>query len=293
MSKHNRISIIGAGPAGIATAIQLKRLGYDPQLFEKDQVGGLLWNANLVENYPGFPKGISGPKLIRLMEKHLKLLDIRVIFSNIEKIEPDEEGYFLSDGKKIWEMDFVVIASGTKPKPIPIDIVGNVQSYVHRDIKKLLNVSGKHIVIVGSGDAAFDHALNLSKRNKISIINRGDKINALPLLVERTLSVKEITYISNTSVYNITSQQSNCREVPFVIHCSLKNGDNLTIGCDAVVYAIGRDPKIDFCSNIEPGAHWFMVGDVKNGLFRQTSIAVGDGILAAMKINEQIIMRNK
>ncbi|MDP8228420.1 MAG: NAD(P)/FAD-dependent oxidoreductase, partial [Candidatus Electryoneaceae bacterium] len=64
---HHNVAIIGAGPAGIAAVIQLQRYGVDPVILEKDAVGGLLRSANLIENYPGFPNGISGPRLVQLM----------------------------------------------------------------------------------------------------------------------------------------------------------------------------------------------------------------------------------
>ena len=67
--KIESVAIIGAGPAGLSTALQLKRQGIKAVLFERDKVGGLLRNANLVENYPGFPGGLSGPKLVSLFEQ--------------------------------------------------------------------------------------------------------------------------------------------------------------------------------------------------------------------------------
>jgi len=72
MDQREEVAILGAGPAGIAAAIYLKRAGFSPILFEKQQSGGLLRHAFLVENYPGFPHGITGTKLADLFTKHLQ-----------------------------------------------------------------------------------------------------------------------------------------------------------------------------------------------------------------------------
>ena len=76
----NLVTIIGAGPAGLAAAIQLRRFGVTPLVLEGDEIGGLLRNANLVENYPGFPGGISGLALIRLFERQARDISVRVDF---------------------------------------------------------------------------------------------------------------------------------------------------------------------------------------------------------------------
>src|SRR4030043_1234586 len=81
--KVEDVIIIGAGPAGIATAIQLKRYGVHPLLFERGQVGGLLRNANLVENYPGFPRGISGTMLVKLFVSHAQNLNISIAYEEV------------------------------------------------------------------------------------------------------------------------------------------------------------------------------------------------------------------
>jgi thioredoxin reductase (NADPH) len=72
------VAIVGAGPAGMTAAIQLKRYGIPFVLLEKERIGGLLWNANLVENYPGFPAGVSGPKLVGLIEKQMERVGVEV-----------------------------------------------------------------------------------------------------------------------------------------------------------------------------------------------------------------------
>jgi thioredoxin reductase (NADPH) len=81
------IIIIGGGPAGITAAIQLQRYGCEPLLLEKRELGGLLWNANLVENYPGFPNGVRGEKLIGLMQKQAERLGVQVKREEVLKVK--------------------------------------------------------------------------------------------------------------------------------------------------------------------------------------------------------------
>ncbi|MFA4852164.1 MAG: NAD(P)/FAD-dependent oxidoreductase, partial [Bacteroidales bacterium] len=89
--KTNDVAIIGAGPAGIACTIQLSRYGIMPLLFERDIPGGLLKNANLVENYPGFPGGIKGTKLIEKMTRQLDMAQVTVIHENVTLVSCKED----------------------------------------------------------------------------------------------------------------------------------------------------------------------------------------------------------
>ena len=84
------VTIIGAGPAGIATALQLKRYGITPIILEKNTIGGLLRNAHLVENYPGFPKGISGVNLVRLFRKHLERAAITIFPEEVINLDIED-----------------------------------------------------------------------------------------------------------------------------------------------------------------------------------------------------------
>jgi len=288
-----KIAIIGAGPAGIAASIQLKRLGYKPQLFEKDIAGGLLWNANLIENYPGFPYGISGPDLIDLMVKQLQQLKIELEQKNINHLSFDDGCFQLYSDKEDTIVDFVVIASGTKPKPINIIIKEPVKKNIHQDIKRILDIKGKHIVIIGAGDAAFDHAINLSRKNRVSIINHGDNIRSLQLLVDRAFANEKIAYLGNTEVdgIDLIYRENYKNEHLVQIHCTNIKGGKFSLECDEVIFAIGRDPQLDFMGRVVENDRCILVGDVKNGIFRQATIAIGDGIKAAMKIHNQVLAR--
>jgi thioredoxin reductase (NADPH) len=285
------ILIIGAGPAGIAASIQLKRYGLAPVLLEKDSVGGLLRNANLVENYPGFPNGVTGPKLVALFERQVKRIGVEVAFDTVLRLDY-ENGWLAETKQTSYRPAVVVIASGTKPKPLPMEIPEQAKDKVFSEVWPLADVKDSHIVIVGAGDAAFDYALNLAGRgNTVTILNRGRETSCLSLLRERVEANQNITYQERTSLQRVEFDSSTDHLQLTTDHCLLDT--------DYCVFAIGREPALDFLSErvkmqermlVESGKLYF-AGDVHNGLFRQAAIAAGEGLRVAMQIYEQVSLR--
>ncbi|MDL1957318.1 MAG: NAD(P)/FAD-dependent oxidoreductase [Candidatus Desulfofervidus auxilii] len=282
-----KVAIIGGGPASIATAIQLKRYKIDPLLFEQKELGGLLKNAYKVENYLGFPKGISGLKLVKLFKKHLKAYNVKVIFEKVILLDYKENYFLIRTSKNEYFSEIAVIASGTKPKTL--NIIENreeLKNKIFYEIYPILNIKNKHIVVIGAGDAAFDYALSLSKNNKILILNRGKRIKALPLLVERAMNNPSIKYCENSFIKKINKKGEK------ILIDFIKNGEITSIEVDYIVVAIGRVPQKDFYSlnlikmeeELLSKGLLYLVGDVKNDIYRQTAIAIGDGIYTAMKI---------
>ncbi|MGD9092855.1 MAG: NAD(P)/FAD-dependent oxidoreductase, partial [Anaerolineales bacterium] len=185
----------------------------------------------------------------------------------------------------------VVIASGTKPINFSdFSIPVHLRNHVFYEVHPLLEIKEKRIVIVGAGDASFDYALNLGKMNDVIILNRGSEVKCLPLLWERASVAPRITYRQKTRIVKMLDSPKN----GFALECCNSKETEL-ITADYLIGAIGRTAELDFLSSellerfeeLEEKGLLYFVGDVKNDIYRQTSIAVGDGILAAMKIHRK------
>lgn len=260
---HIPTIIIGAGPAGISAAIQLRRAGANFLLIEKEIVGGLLLNANLVENYPGFSGGISGPELVEKFQTQLQALDINITKDHVRLVDHHDKIFIVRTSNSEYTCDNVIVASGTKPKEL------KTSSKVHYEIHELRDVKNKNITIIGGGDAAFDYALNLARHNNVNLLCRS-KPKCLPLLHERVLKTPSIKIFLDADIeYHLTNNTT-----------------------DHIILAIGRNPNNDFLSPMIKNHHieknnvrgLYFAGDVARGNHRQTAIAVGDGMRAAMDI---------
>ncbi len=257
-----QVIIIGGGPAGVACAIQLKRYGLEPLLFERERIGGLVKNAWRIDNYPGYPDGISGPELVEKLEAHIKRFDIRYLISDIRYSNYINSQFILESPSEKYSCDCLVLASGTKAKQAS---GGNIYTEVY----PLREVKNKSIEIAGAGDAAFDYAMSLSANNKITIHNRGTDITCIPALLDIALKHPNITYVENS---------------------------NPTFSSDYTIFATGREPDLTCLSadikekqqQLEQDGLLYVIGDVKNGMLRQTSVATGDGIRAAMHIKDRL-----
>lgn len=285
---ENKIAIIGAGPAGISTAIQLNRHGLRPQIFEAGEFGGLLRNAHLVENYPGFPGGISGPKLVAKFEEHLLKTSPNLFRKSVERLDFVDGGFIIETSKRTYPADFVVVASGTMPKlPEDIAIPENIRERVFTEIAPIAKIEGKTVGIVGAGDSAFDYALNLSRKNRAIILNRGEGHRCLQILYKRVMASPNIEYLTNTGVVSTAFGPTG----KILLECS-SFGNIFMLDLDFLIFAIGRLPRLEFVTEsldalsdglLQSGRLYF-VGDVHRGNQRQTAIAVGEGISAAMEI---------
>ena len=280
------VVIVGCGPAGIAASIQLQREGLRPVVFERQKVGGLLVNANLVENYPGFPEGISGIDLARRMRDQVTLLGVDVVRAEVTAVDLKDDLFHVETARGGVRTRALIIASGTRPLPLPsVRIPKSLSDRVVYEIDTIRAVRERRVVIVGAGDAAFDYALSLEKHNDVTVLARGPDPRCLGLLWQRAAVSRRISFVPDTEVREIGGVPGQG------LSLTCRSGHHtVEMAADHLVIAIGREPDLGFLgkgSGVEArGKQGFMhlIGDVRRGNMRQTAIAVGDGVVAAMAV---------
>jgi len=282
------VAVIGAGPAGLAAAMQLTRQGMDCLVFESDVPGGLLHNANLVENYPGFPGGIPGPQLAALFLEQAEQLGVRIHRRQVRNLTWQDQAFLLTMDKGVQQAEKTVVATGTRAVPFQdVSVSSQAAERIFTEVVDISGEEGKRILIIGAGDAAFDYALNLSRKNQVEILNRSGRISALGLLQQRVKFSSSISYHPDTIVKQIAADGSG----KLLVSVHKPTGDEV-MSADYLLTAVGRVPAdkcldptlLDPTAAGIPAGSLFFVGDIRSGRFRQTAMAVGDGVRAAMEI---------
>jgi len=282
-------AIIGAGPSGIAAGIFLQRAGLEPLLFERVEPGGLLRSANLVENYPGFPRGISGEALVKKFASQLKRAGPDITHAQVRRVTRAAGAFRIETDASACFSRSLIVATGTRPADVRLDgaraLKGELLFTEITDVPRTMR-KGKRALILGGGDAAFDYALNLvASGDDVTIFSRSEP-HCLPLLRERA----EKTGVTLRIGSDLKSVSHSAKGA---VECIVRDSSE-RVDADFVLLACGRIQNIDFLDptlrrtvgtrappeTSVPG--FYLAGDVARGNHRQTGIAVGDGILAAM-----------
>lgn len=289
---HHPITIVGGGPAGIACAIQLHHAGLRPLLIERDHLGGLLRSANWVENYPGFPEGIKGSDLADSFSSQLLKYKPEIMHAAVTAIDWDCSLFQLALDDIRTSADILIVATGTMPRTLP-DYCSKpeLNGRIYNQLIPLLEACDKTIAIIGGGDAAFDYALSLAQANDVVICSRSSQPRCLPGLERMVSDNRSIRYSADSEILDIAVNQDGR------LHLIMKHPTEVALpGYDSILFAIGRLPGLNYMSGgllearaeLEKKRRLFLIGDAINGHCRQTAIAVGQGVMAAMQIMEKI-----
>ena len=303
MLKEVEVCLIGGGPACASAAIGLKRSGKEILLISEN-IGGLIKNANLIENLLGFPKGIRGEELVHLIKNQLDQNHVAILNEKVRKVEKNDDSFLITTQTREIKAKKIIIGTGTNPNKLNIE--GEEEAFASKklfyDVYDLLPFAqDKHIAIVGSGDAAYDYALNLCRKAKVvTIVQKGEKSKGLSLLLERAKSKANINVVTGVDLQKIKivdfchSRECGNPELMVFLDPCFRRDDKLGkgISSDYILVAIGRKPNIDFLSdelqkefyNPKHESQIYFIGDVKNANFRQVAIAMGDGVRVAMEI---------
>ncbi len=293
------VVIIGSGCAGLTAAIYAARANLKPLVIRGLEAGGQLALTTLVENYPGFPKGVQGPELIELMQKQAGEFGAEFMDGDITRADLSQRPFNIEVGQQRIETATLIIASGASAKLLGLEserrLLGHGVStcatcdgYFFR---------GKEVVVVGGGDTAAEEALFLTRyATQVSLIHRRHQLRASKILQDRLFRNEKIKPIWNSVVVDILDVAR--AEVTGVKLQSSKNSEQTLKPCDGVFIGIGHSPNTAlFRGQLEMDelgylrthggsktsvAGVFAAGDVQDRVYRQAVTAAGSGCMAAM-----------
>ncbi len=286
------VLIIGAGPAGMTAAIYAARAGYKTAVLEHGVPGGQAATTDMIENYPGFPEGISGPELMMKFFEQTQTFGVEMIYEQVLSVELDGAIKRVTTDKQTIEAKAVVIASGAKPRALGVANEGRLRG---RGVSYCATCDGfffkdQPVAVVGGGDTAVEEAMYLTKMcSSVTLIHRRDELRANKLAQSRALANEKLNIIYDTVVDEIIGDD----KVSQLKLRNKKTDETSTLDINGVFIFVGYLPNNAFfppelevneqgyivtddemATNI-PGV--FAVGDVRQKKLRQVTTAVGDG----------------
>jgi len=291
------VIIIGGGPAGLTAGLYTSRAGLKSLLIERGLFGGQMVNARLVENYPGFPEGISGFDLGQVMHQQALRYGLQITTEEVASITPGQPHRVeVTDGDLA--AGAVIIATGSENQKLNAPgeerLVGRGVSYcatcdgfLFRDQK---------VAVIGGGDTAVTDATELSQlAQKVYVIHRREQLRAGQVLQQRAFAAPRIQFLWNTVVDEVVGNEGKVSALKLR---NVKTQQTSSLDIDGVFVAIGLKPNsqrfVGLVQLTETGhiitnermttsvSGVFVAGDVRSNSARQISTAVGDGATAAM-----------
>ena len=295
MAKYEVI-IIGGGPAGLTAGLYTSRTGLKSLLMERSIVGGQIVNAAQVENYPGFPQGISGAELGSLMHQQAIKYGLEIITPEVTGITSGQP-YGISTSEGVFEATAIIIAAGSEYRKL--GVIGE-EKLVGHGVSYCATCDGfffrsREVAIVGGGDTAITDALELTRHaTKVYVIHRRDQLRAGQILQQRAFAEPKLEFIWSTVVEEILGEKL----LSGLKLRNVKTGQSSILKVAGIFVAVGLIPNTQQFSNIielddtgyiitdetmatsAPGI--FAAGDIRRNSPRQVAAAVGDGATAAM-----------
>ena len=295
--------IIGGGPAGLTAGLYAARARLNVILIEKIVPGGQVIISDLIENYPGFPEGISGPDLVQRMTDQVKRFDLNIENNEVIAIDLSNPVKKITLNDRTITTHTIIIATGASPKKLGVP---GEDTFFGKGISSCATCDGPFfkdsvVAAVGGGDTAVQESLFLTKFvKKLYLIHRRDRLRAEAILQERALASDKIEFIWNSVLTGI----NGLSHVENISVQNVKTGDITELSVDGCFIWVGILPNTQFLKdavkldeqgfiiadlNMEtsvPGV--FAAGDVRNTTLRQIATAVGDAAIAAFSAEQYI-----
>ncbi len=297
MAKKYQLIVVGGGPAGLTAGLYSARAGFTVLLIEKEVIGGQIANAERVDNYPGFPKGISGFELVQLIQQQAMNHGLEIMSGEVTGLTSGYGNNMVSTTEGDFIAQAVIIAGGLQFRKLEVP---GENEFMGRGVSYCATCDGplfrdKTVAVIGGGDTALTDALSLSKfASLVKVIHRRNQLRASKVLQGKARADPKIEFIWDSVVTEVKGEKK-------VTDLMLKNTQNGTISLlavDGVFVAIGLIPNTEYLRGILPLDEWgyivttelmettvqgiFAAGDIRHNSVKQAIAAAGDGAVAAL-----------
>lgn len=301
------VLIIGSGPAGYTAALYAARANLEPLCLEGELSqdvlpGGQLMTTTEVENYPGYPDGVTGPEMMEDFKKQAARFGARFEYKTVTKVDLSKRPFKVWSGDQEWETKTVIIATGATAKYLGLE---SEKRFQNKGVSAcatcdgaLPRFRGKPVVVVGGGDTAMEESIFLASfASEVHIIHRRDQFRASKIMGDRALKNPKITVHWDSVVEEILGNDED--GVTGVRIKNVKTGETSELDCTGYFSAIGHKPNTDIFEGMldmdeagylitEPNNTYtkvegvFASGDVQDSIYRQAVTAAGSGCMAAI-----------
>ncbi len=305
MERH-KLVIIGSGPAGYTAAIYAARAELAPVIFEgffSGPIGGQLMTTTEVENYPGFPDGVTGPELMKRFKDQSLRFGTKHLMEDVVSVDFSSRPFKIKGSKTECEADSVILATGATARRLEIPGAGEGEFW-QKGVTACAVCDGampifreKNLYVIGGGDSAVEEALFLTKYGaKVYLVHRREELRASKIMAQRAKAHPKVEILWNSAITEIHGD----KVVGEVTIQNLKTKEETRHAAGGVFFAIGHEPNTSFLNGqvschdngyikVKPGTTVtsvegvFAAGDVHDHVYRQAITAAGSGCMASLE----------
>ncbi|MEJ6565373.1 MAG: thioredoxin-disulfide reductase [Burkholderiales bacterium] len=303
--KHNKIIILGSGPAGYTAAVYAARANLKPIVITGIAQGGQLMTTTDVDNWPADADGVQGPELMDRFQRHAERFGTELIFDHIHTVKLDARPFTLIGDQAEYTCDALIIATGASAKYLGIP---SEEIYAGKGVSACATCDGffykgQEVAVIGGGNTAVEEALYLSNiAKKVTLVHRRDQLKAEAILIDRILEKEKNGNIDIIWDHNLDEVLGDASGVTGMRIKNTKTEEESNLSLAGVFIAIGHSPNTDiFSGQLDmvggyittqsgrdgnatqtsiPGV--FAAGDVQDHIYRQAVTSAGTGCMAAL-----------